>query len=393
MKVVPSDLPLNDPAFYASDPFETYRRLRDDCPVYWCAAGGFWAVTRYDDVLGVSKQPATFCNGHGMTMRGGELSNVKGGETLITIDPPQHTYQRRLIHRAFTQRATTRLESRIRVLARAILDEIPVGEPIDFVERIAIPLPVIVIAELLGVPVEDRDKFVAWSNASVGIADPEYAHLQTTALIEQYQYFEHILAKRRSDPQDDLLTLLVQAEEQDEVFSHTDLLSLCFLLLAAGNETTRNLISHSVVGLARCTDQLAELRETRDVRRAVEELLRWVSPVIHMARTVTTNTELRGQPLRAGDQVVMLYGAANRDERVFGQTAELLDVDRDPNPHLSFGFGQHFCLGAALARMEARVLLEEMLDRFSDWSVVGPVQRLRSTMILGIKHVPVILRT
>ena len=279
------------------------------------------------------------------------------------------------------------------MLARAILDEIPVGEPIDFVERIAIPLPVIVIAELLGVPVEDRDKFVAWSNASVGIADPEYAHLQTTALIEQYQYFEHILAKRRSDPQDDLLTLLVQAEEQDEVFSHTDLLSLCFLLLAAGNETTRNLISHSVVGLARCTDQLAELRETRDVRRAVEELLRWVSPVIHMARTVTTDTELRGQPLRAGDQVVMLYGAANRDERVFGQTAELLDVDRDPNPHLSFGFGQHFCLGAALARMEARVLLEEMLDRFSDWSVVGPVQRLRSTMILGIKHVPVILRT
>jgi cytochrome P450 len=390
---VPPDLPLNDPAFYASDPFDTYRRLRDENPLYWCAPAGFWALTRYDDVLAVSKDPATFCNGHGMTMRGGELDDVKGGETLITMDPPQHTTQRSLVNRSFTPGATSKLEPHIRDLASAILDEVPTGEPIDFVEAVAARLPVVVIAELLGVPVEDRDKFVAWSNASIGTIDPEFAHLRETAMLEQYEYFEDIIERRRLEPRRDLLSALVQAEGVSEHFMHADLLTLCFLLLAAGNETTRNLISHSFVNLVRYPDQQAALRDGGDTRVAIEELLRCVSPAIHMARTVTTEVQLHGQQLNPGEQVVMLYGAANRDERVFGDTAEELRLDRDPNPHLAFGFGEHFCLGSALARLEARVLLEELMDRFSDWQVAGPVEPMRSTMIRGIKHLPAALDT
>jgi cytochrome P450 len=387
---VPLDLPLNDPAFYASDPFDTYRRLRDESPVHWCAAGGFFALTRHENVLAVSRDPATFCSSEGIAMRGGEMT-VPGGVILITLDPPRHASQRQFINRSFTPGRISKLESHIRDIARDALDDVPVGEPFDFVETVAARVPVIVIAELLGVPVEDRDKFVAWTNASVGGADPEFAHLRDSAMSEQLAYFEDIIARRRADPRDDLLSALLVAEAGHDDFSPGDLLMLCFLLLGAGNETTRNLVSHGFLGLTRHPDQQARLRAERDVRCAVEELLRWVSPLIHQARTVTTDTEINGQHLAPGDQVVLLYGSANRDERVFGETAEDLDVTRDPNPHLAFGFGEHFCLGAALARVEARVLLEELIERFGHWSVVGPAERLRSTMIRGIKHLPVIL--
>jgi cytochrome P450 len=169
------------------------------------------------------------------------------------------------------------------------------------------------------------------------------------------------------------------------------MLMLCFLLLGAGNETTRTLISHGFLGFTRHPGQQALLREEGDVKRAVEELLRWVSPIIHQARTVTTDTEIDGRRLAPGDQVVLLYGSANRDERVFGETAADLDITRDPNPHLAFGFGEHFCLGAALARVEARVLFEELIERFGHWSVVGPAERLHSTMVRGVKRLPAVL--
>ena len=392
MDAVLPDLALTSPAFHASEPWDAYRWLRDERPVYRFEPAGFWAISRHEDVLAISKDPVTYCNGQGMTMRGGELEGV--GDvvtTLITMDPPRHTVHRALISRAFTPGAISRLEPHIRDIARDILDEVPAGEPIDFVDVVAARLPVIVIAELLGVPTEDREKFVAWSNASVGVADPEYADLQQTAAAEEYEYFEHILEQRRLRPVDDLLSVIVRAEAECDDFTHSDVLTLCYLLLAAGNETTRNLISQGVLALTRHPDQLALLRQQRDVRRAVEELMRWVSPVIHMARTATVDTVVRDQPIRAGDQVVLFYGPANRDDRVFGTTADDLLVSRDPNPHLGFGFGTHFCLGAALARLEARVLLDELLDRFGEWRVVGPPEPLQSTMIRGIKHLPVVL--
>jgi len=393
MPGIAPDLPLSDPSFYTSDPWDTYRWLRDESPVYWCARAGFWAITRHEDVLAVSKDPVTYCNGEGMTMRGGELSDVQGGTTLITTDPPRHTSQRALISRAFTPGAVSQLESHIHDIARRIVDEVPVGEPIDFVESVAAPLPVIVIAELLGVPLEDRDKFVAWSNASIGVADPEYGRHRDAMMLEQYHYFEQILRERRRRPVDDLLSILAGAEVDHEDLTHADVLALCFLLLAAGNETTRNLISQGVLALVGHPDQLDLVRQQGDVRCAVEELMRWVSPVIHMARTVRVGTVVRDVSLQAGQQVVLLYGAANRDDRVFGADADELIVTRNPNPHLGFGFGTHFCLGAALARLEAKVVYQELLERFGNWRVVGPVERLHSTMILGIRHLPIVLDT
>jgi cytochrome P450 len=389
MGVIPG-LPLNDPEFYASDPFGTYRMLREQSPVYWCSAGGFFALTRHEDVLAVSRDPATFCSGEGIAMRGGEMM-VPGGVTLISTDPPRHAAQRRFINRSFTKGAVSRLEPHVRDIVREALDAVPAGEPFDFVEAVAARVPVIVIAELLGVPVEDREKFITWTNASVGPADPEFADLLSTTMPEQLAYFEDIIGRRRAEPRDDLISVLAEAEAGHDDFSPSELNLLCFLLLGAGGETTRNLIAHGLVGLIRHPDQQAILREGREAGRAVEELLRWVSPLIHQARTVTTDTEIDGRRLAAGDQVVMLYGSANRDERVFGQTAEDLDVTRDPNPHLAFGFGEHFCLGAALARLEGQVLFEELADRFGHWSVAGPPERLRSTMIRGIKRLPVVL--
>jgi cytochrome P450 len=384
------DLPLTDPEFYAADPFDTYRRLRDESPVYWCATGGFYALSRHEDVLTVSRDPATYRSGAGIAMRGGEME-VPGNVTLISTDPPKHASQRRLINRSFTKGAIAKLEPHVRGIVREALDEAPVGEPFDFIETVAARVPVVVIAELLGVPVEDRDKFVAWTNASIGPADPDFAGLQEVTMPEQLAYFEDIIDRRRAEPRDDLISTLIAAEAEHDDFSPHELNLLCFLLLGAGSETTRNLIAHGLVGLTRHPDQQALLRERRDVICVVEELLRWVSPLIHQARTVTTETELAGQRLVPGDQVVMLYGSANRDDRVFGQTAEDLDVTRDPNPHLAFGFGEHFCLGAALARLEGQALFEELIDRFGQWSVVGPPERLRSTMIRGIKRLPVVL--
>ncbi|WP_192809998.1 cytochrome P450 [Actinomadura rudentiformis] len=220
------------------------------------------------------------------------------------------------------------------------------------------------------------------------MADPDFAHLQETALSEQPAYFEDIIAQRRTDPRDDLVSALVEAES-DALTAH-ELHMLCYLLLGAGNETIRNLITRGLLADAHPAQQ-ERLREGRDLKLAVEELLRWVSPLVHQARTVTTDAEVAGCHLAPGDQVVMLYGAANRDERVFGETTEEFDVTRDPNPHLAFGFGEHFCLGAALARVEARVLFDELVERFGHWSVVGPDERLCSTMIRGIKRLPVVL--
>lgn len=392
MTTVLPDLPLNDPAFYTSDRAETYRILRDDHPVYWCRSGGFWTLTRYEDVLAASKDPITFCNGQGMTMRGGELADVPAGETLITLDAPKHALQRRLVNRSFSQRSVAVLEPRVRAVASELVDNVPAGEPVDFVEAVAAVLPVVVIAELLGVPIQDREKFIAWSNASIGVADDEYANIELDSAVNQWEYFAGMLETRRSQPEDDLLSVIIgAADEAGTDLTYSEAVTLCVLLLAAGNETTRNLITHGVIALSKNPEELTKLRNGSDMAVAIEELLRYVSPVIHMARTLTCDTELRGQALREGDQVVMLYGAANHDEREFGPSADELVIDREHNPHLAFGFGPHFCLGAALARLEARVLFDELVGRFSRWTVTGAVDPLRSTMVRGIKHLPVVL--
>jgi cytochrome P450 len=387
------DIPLHSPEFHLLDPYPVFRELRREQPVYWCAGPGFWAITKYDDGLRIHRDPETFCSGQGMTMRGGELEDVKDVDTLITIDPPRHTRQRQLVSRAFTPRAVTDLEPRIRSIVHELIDRVRPDETIDFVEALSAPLPIIVIAELLGVPIEDRDRFVAWTNASIGRVDPEYAdESKLAALGDQYGYFVDIVEKRRREPRGDLISRLVAVEAEADDFTAEDLLNLCFLLLAAGNETTRNLISGGLVALIEHPEESEKLCSGHtQVAAGVEEMLRWWNPVIHMARTATKDAMLSDQRVRAGDQVVMFYGSLNRDEDVFGAESDAFRVDRDPNPHVAFGFGQHFCLGANLARLEARVMFEELLERYPNPALAGEVQLLRSTMIHGIKHVPVTL--
>ena len=385
------DIPLHSPEFHMVDPYPVFRELRREQPVYWCAGAGYWAITTYDDGLRIHRDPETFCSGQGMTMRGGELEDVKDVDTLITIDPPRHTRQRQLVSRAFTPRAVADLEPRIRNIVGELLDSVSPRDTVDFVDAVAAPLPIIVIAELLGVPIEDRDRFIAWTNASVGRADPEYAQDETLAALgDQAAYFVDILEQRRREPEDDLISRLIAVEAEAEDFTADDLLNMCFLLMAAGNETTRNLISGGLLGLIENPEEKEKLRAgATPIATGVEEMLRWWNPVIHMARTATRDVTVRDKHVRAGDQVVMFYGSLNRDEDVFGADADSFRVDRDPNPHVAFGFGQHFCLGANLARLEARVMLEGLLERFPNVELDGEVQRLRSTMIHGVKHMPV----
>jgi cytochrome P450 len=385
------DVPLHSPEFHMLDPYPVFRELRREQPVYWCAGPGYWAITKYDDGLRIHRDPETFCSGHGMTMRGGELEDVKDVDTLITIDPPRHTRQRQLVSRAFTPRAVADLEPRIRDIVHGLLDRVRPGETIDVVEALSAPLPIIVIAELLGVPIEDRDRFVAWTNASIGRVDPEYGdEAKLAELGEQYEYFVEIVEQRRRDPRDDLISRLIAVEAEAEDFTTDDLLKLCFLLLAAGNETTRNLISGGLLALIEHPEEKEKLLSgATPTEAAVEEMLRWWNPVIHMARTATRDADVRDRQVRAGDQVVMFYGSLNRDEDVFGADSDAFRVDRDPNPHVAFGFGQHFCLGANLARLEARVMFEELLPRYPNPTLDGEVQLLRSTMIHGIRHLPV----
>jgi hypothetical protein len=258
------DVPLHSPEFHMVDPYPVFKELRREQPVYWCAGGGYWAITKYDDGLRVHRDPETFCSGQGMTMRGGELEDVKGGETLITLDPPRHTRQRQLVSRAFTPRAVAELEPRIREIVRDLLSWVDPGETIDFVEALSAPLPIIVVAELLGVPIEDRDRFVAWTNASIGRADPEYAQDESLAAAgEMYRYFVDVVEQRRRQPRADLISRLVAVEAAADDFTADDLLHLCFLLLAAGNETTRNLISGGVLGLIENPGEKEKLRSAQ----------------------------------------------------------------------------------------------------------------------------------
>jgi cytochrome P450 len=312
---------------------------------------------------------------------------------LLFTDPPRHRQLRKLINAGFTRRQVTLLEPKVREIVKGILDDVDPVKTYEFAEEIAAPLPTRLIAEMLGAPPEDWEQFREWSDAAVGTADPDIEMDSTVALVELYEYFTKLIEARRSGKvtdQDDLLSILVAAEVDGERLSDMDLLMFSFLLLVAGNETTRNLIALGTLALIEHPDQFALLRADPSLLpTAVEEMLRFTSPVTHMAREATEDVEIRGQRIKAGEKVVMLYGAANRDEDIFGDTAELFDITRNPNPHIAFGAGEHACLGAQLARLEARVMFEVLLSTYPSIELVGDVTRLRATMVPGVKRMPV----
>ena len=346
-----SRFPLHSPDFYAGDPYPAYRELRATAPVCWNDVTNFWALLKYEDVRFVSSNPATFSSTQGITIPDPALPSPVQPGGLIFTDPPRHRQMRKLINSGFTRRRVAVLEPKIRDLVRGILDGMRPGSVHEFAEEIAAPLPTRLIAELIGAPPDDWEQFRAWSDAATGTADPEIDGVSLT----------------------------------DE-----DLLNFAFLLLVAGNETTRNLIALGTCALIDHPDQHRLLVDDPSlIPGAVEEMLRFNSPVVHMARTANIDVEIRGQRIAEGDVLVMLYQAANRDEDVFGSDSEELKVTRHPNPHIAFGCGEHSCIGAQLARLEATVMFEELLRRFPRLELVGEVDRMRATMVPGVKRMPV----
>jgi cholest-4-en-3-one 26-monooxygenase len=397
--MVTNAVQLDDPNTYRfGPPHDFFDELRRDEPVYWHPSEeygpGFWVVTKYADVIAIERDVKTFSSAKG----GALLDDQQEGTELMMLnqDPPQHTRLRNLVARGFTPKVIKAMEPHIREAAKAIVDrQLGNEEVIDFVPNFAAELPLVVIAELLGVPYEDRHKIFEWSNRLIGNADPEYndgpPEQALEASMELYMYAQSLADARRERPMDDIVTTLISAELDGEQLSDIEFNVFVLLLAVAGNETTRNLISGGMLALMQNPDERARVQAdvpgTLDT--LVDEMLRYVSPVMYFRRTITADTELRGVPLKEDDKITIWYGAANRDEDVFTD-AHRFDVTRSPNEHIAFGGrGPHYCLGVALAKMEIKVMFEEMLTRVPDMRMVGEPERLRSTLINGIKHLPV----
>ncbi len=387
---------LDPDTFVAGAPFDALARLRANSPVHPVQLTGLpraWLLTRHADVRLVSRDTDTFTSSKGNTLVEVEASPTSA--MLPGIDPPRHVHYRKLINQGFTVRNVQRLESRMRTVARDIVANIVAKGEFDAVPDISAEMSLQVIADVLGVPAEDRMAVFKWSNAigSLGIEDPDYAPTPQAlgqAAAEMFTYCGELVAHRRKHGlTDDILSALLAAEVDGEKLNRDQLNEFFLLLAIAGNETTRNTLSHGILALSQHPEQQALLaRDAQAIKPAVEELLRWATPVRHFRRTVTRDVEIRGQRIPAGDWVLMHYLSANRDEEVF-ERADEFDATRTDSGHAAFGGGGvHFCLGAQLARLELRVMLEELYPNVPGLTVTGPPDRLRSSFFHGIKRLP-----
>ncbi len=396
---------LDRDRFAGGIPHEWFTWLRANDPVHHHAepgGPGFWVITKLDDVVACNRDAASFSSSAarggvvGLEEPVGEPSEIakSGGNLMLFMDPPDHTRYRRLVNRGFTPRMIEQMSVHIRELTTGILDTALAQDESDFVVDIAAELPLEVIAELIGVPNEDRHKIFDWSNRMIGSEDPEYAvsaEALLEAQVEMFLYAQQLADRHRQQPQDDIIDALLSAEVDGESLSDMDF-NLFFLLLSvAGNETTRNAIAHGMNAFLEHPDQYELLASDPEahIAGAVEEILRWASPVMYFRRNATRDVELHGRTIRAGDKISMWYVSANRDEDHFEDPFRF-DITRSPNNHIAFGGGgPHFCLGAQLARMEIQVLFEELVQRAPRVEALGPPDRLRSNFIGGIKHLPV----
>jgi cholest-4-en-3-one 26-monooxygenase len=382
-------LNLLDGTWYADDPHEVWSWMRREAPVYYDEAAAVWGITKYDDVLAVEKDPATFSSHRAPRPHGMHLP------MMISMDDPEHRQRRGLVNRGFTPRRIAEMEPTVAALCERILDRVCQNGACDFVWDVAAPLPLMVIADLLGFELEAHDDLLRWSDdlmrATTANPTPEQAHAGFEAMTGFREFQLRVIAQRRAEPRDDLISKLCRAEIDGERLDDESIVNEALLILIGGDETTRHVISGGVLALLEEPDQLAGLVAEPDrVPVAVEELLRWVSPIKNMARTVTRDVELRGRLLRTGDQVMLFYPSANRDDEVFTKP-DVLDVRRDPNPHLAFGFGTHFCLGAALARVELRVMLRALLARLPDLALADAesLEYRPSNFVSGLESMPV----
>jgi cholest-4-en-3-one 26-monooxygenase len=395
---------LDDEAFETDEPDTWFRWLRANAPVYWHdepEAPGFWVLSKHADVVEVNRNSQVFSSdakyGGVVPFEDAKMASVNEFAAdiplMLTMDDPDHARYRKLVNRGFTPRSLARVEERLRGIAKELVDDALSQGTCDWVETVAAWLPITAITELVGVPAEDRRKVFDWANQTAGATDPEFGgdlSGMVATMMEVFAYSAELQEDRRARPAEDIMTTLVQADVDGEELNELEITMFFFLLLNAGSETTRNSISHALTVMMEQPDIYRELAADRSLLPgAIEEMIRWGTPVTYMRRTAIADTKIRGQTIKNGDKVTIWYGSANRDDEVFKDPYRF-DIRRNPNPHVGFGGGgAHFCLGANLARMEIRVLFDELLDRVQEFKPAGPPERLRSNMINGIKHLPV----
>jgi len=388
--VTRDDIDLLDGEWYARQPFEQWAWMRDNAPAYWDEANQVWGITRYDDVLAFEKDPRTFSSMRAPRPHGDPLP------MMISMDNPDHQRRRSLVNRGFTPKKVQAHADTIRAICTSLIDKVAPKGQCDFVWDIAAPLPLLLIADMLGFEPDAYDDLLRWSDdmirGTTGTPTPEVQLAAMNAGIEFREYQLGVIADRRSrPPQDDLISTLVNAEIDGHRLDDESIVSETLLILIGGDETSRHVITCGMLALLEFPDQRDVLAaDPALMETGVEELLRWVSPIKNMARTVTSEVQIHGETLREGDQVMLFYPSANRDPRVFNDP-DVLDVRRDPNPHLAFGFGPHFCLGASLARLELKIMFEELLRRLPDISLASstPPPFRASNFISGPETMPV----
>jgi cholest-4-en-3-one 26-monooxygenase len=393
-----TDVDLLEDTWAREVPHEMFALLRREAPVFRHAepdGPGFWAITKHADVLAISRDNETFSSELGATFIDTQTDEAlaKMRLSILNMDPPKHHRYRRLVSKGFTPRMIGRLQDKIEERAVRIVDDVIDKGECEFVEEVAAQLPLQIICEMIGLPEADWPRMFHLSNKLIGFDDPD---LQTTpeigeqAAFEIFGYCDQIAADRRANPRDDIMTALVHAEVDGERLDDVDLNLFFVTLVVAGNETTRNLINHSMLALIDRPDEAERLRKDPSLwATAVDEMLRWGTSIHNFRRTTTRPTEIRGQAIDAGEKVVMYYMSANRDEDVFDDPMRF-DVGRHPNEHVTFGGGGvHYCLGANLARAEIRATMQQLVDRLRDFELTGPARRLRSDFVNGIKTMPV----
>jgi cholest-4-en-3-one 26-monooxygenase len=383
-------------------PHDTWTWMRKEDPVFWWDKSEgipFWAITKHADITTIGKRPEQFTNGPRLVIDHQPEKPNDFPPTLIQLDPPKHGVYRRLISNRFTPRALQRFHADIEEIGKEIVDNlVKEGEEgeCDFVDAVSAPLPIAVIAWMLGLPKPEWPLLFDWTNRIIGAQDPAFEVPGKTAdeaardaIVEVFTYFTELVEEKRKNPDDDLVTLFTQMEVDGKPLPPMDILTWCLIIVIAGNETTRNATTGGMLAFVENQGELRKLQANPSLLpSSIEEIVRWVTPIIHFGRTATEDFQLRDKTIKAGDALALFYPSANRDEEVFEDPFSFR-IDRNPNRHLGFGVGEHFCLGAHLARLEMEVAYKYLLPRIEEVELVGPVDRLHSSLVGGVKSLPI----
>ena len=397
----PSQLDVISSAHYVADgyPFREWAWLRRHDPVHWTEHPDydpFWSITKHADIVALSTQPKLFLNAPRLAAFNKNVPPPPEGTSrhLLNMDPPDHGRYRNVASKQFTPRAVKALEAKVERITREVLDAAAQRDGGDFVQEISAPITISVIAEMLGVPASDRALLFRWTNEVIAPEDPEYMREGSAektieaARIELFQYFDAMSRDRRAKPREDIVSVVANGSVEGQPLNPVELLSYYLLLVVAGNETTRNAMTGGLLTFLENPGEWKKLRADASlVDPAVEEVVRWITPVIQFCRTATRDTELRGKTIRAGESACLFYASANRDEEIFDDP-DVFRIDRMPNRHIGFGVGEHVCLGAHLARLELRQAFAALRERLEFCEPAGPVERAKSSFVGGIKRAP-----